>query len=238
MSSDQTMPDTPDETASTTRRYESPLRREQAQQTERKMLDAAHRLLVERGYASMTMAAVATEAGVSSQTVYKVFGTKSALVKRLWDVTLAGDQEPVPLAQRPGMRQIWAEPDPRRKVALLGQTGSGLYGRLGGLYSQLLAGAQSGDADLRELVATSERERRIDIRAVVEHLALVGALRTDISVQRATDIVWVLTAPEPYLRFLDRCGWSQQEFEDWFTHTVAASILADGKAAAQTHEAG
>ena len=67
---------------------------------------------------------------MSSETVQKGFGTKAALAKAVYDVTLVGDDEPVPLRERPEFVAIAAEPDPARKLARLrapsaGRCGSG-----------------------------------------------------------------------------------------------------------------
>lgn len=74
-------------------------------------------MLLAEGWAGTTMTAVAARAGVSAQLLYKTFGTKVALAKRLYDVTLMGDDEPVPLHERPEIAAITAEPDPRRTIA-------------------------------------------------------------------------------------------------------------------------
>ena len=109
------------------------MREEQARQTQLRILDAAHGLLLEQGYTATTMAAVAAAAGVSTQTVYKTFGTKPALVKRLYDVTLVGDDQPVPLADRPEMVAMRAETDPRRFLTGYAVVGRTLVERLGPL---------------------------------------------------------------------------------------------------------
>src|SRR5690242_3466184 len=74
---------------------------ERSRQTRLRILQAAHRLFVERGYGATTVQDVAEGAGVAVQTVYFVFGNKPSLLKELVDVTIAGDDEPVPTMQRP-----------------------------------------------------------------------------------------------------------------------------------------
>ena len=49
------------------------------------------------------MADLAAEAGVSVPLLYKVFGPKPQLVKRIYDVLLAGDVDPEPVAERPAL---------------------------------------------------------------------------------------------------------------------------------------
>ena len=89
-----------------TRKYESELRVEQAGLTRRRILDAAERLLLERGYGEMTVAALADAAGVSAQTIYNSVGAKAAVVKALYDVRLAGDDADVPIRDRPEMLAV------------------------------------------------------------------------------------------------------------------------------------
>src|SRR5919206_1136035 len=94
------------------RSYHSPRRQEQARQTRAAILEAARPLFIERGYAGTSMTDIARAAGVSVKTVEAIFGTKARLLKVLRDVTIAGDDEAVPLAQRPWFREIMEEPDP------------------------------------------------------------------------------------------------------------------------------
>src|SRR5213594_1065909 len=101
-----------------TRRYESPRRREQAAATRREILEAAQRLFERQGYAATTMAAIAADAGVALKTVYVAFETKSGVLRALWHLRLRGDEEDVPVGERPWYREVLAEPDPERQLRL------------------------------------------------------------------------------------------------------------------------
>jgi AcrR family transcriptional regulator len=68
---------------SATRTYHSDLRAEQAEETRRRILDAALRVMV-TGLASLSVPAVAREAGVSVPTVYRHFGTKADLLAEMY----------------------------------------------------------------------------------------------------------------------------------------------------------
>src|SRR4051812_46989984 len=103
------------------RRYESTHRQEQGARTRRAILDAAAKLFVAPGYAATPLTALAAEAGVAVQTVYKAFGSKKALLSALVDVTVAGDDEPLPLAQRQFVADIAALTDARSKLARYAQ---------------------------------------------------------------------------------------------------------------------
>jgi AcrR family transcriptional regulator len=65
------------------RDYRSELRAEQAAETRKRILDATLRVMA-GGVATVSIPAVAREAGVSVPTVYRHFGTKSGLLKALY----------------------------------------------------------------------------------------------------------------------------------------------------------
>jgi len=63
--------------------YESPLRAEQKKATRQRILDAAGRLMEDRGLQEFSFAAIAKEAGVKDRTVYRHFPSKNALIEAL-----------------------------------------------------------------------------------------------------------------------------------------------------------
>ena len=119
--------------ARATRTYDSPLRDEQARLTRRRIVDAAHRMLLEGGYGAMTIAGLAREAGVSVQTVYNAVGGKADIVKAVYDVALAGDDEPMPMSARPIFETIEAAPDGPSCLATYARLGREIFGRVGPL---------------------------------------------------------------------------------------------------------
>src|SRR5215207_3350148 len=123
--------------------YQSPLREEQARETRRRVLGAAEQMFLDQGYGT-SVAAIAQRAGVSAQTVYNAFGTKAALAKRLYDVRSAGDDEPVPMAERPVFQQLAQETDPQQVLRLYAGVGRQIAERVWGLYAVLIAGATGG----------------------------------------------------------------------------------------------
>ena len=100
------------------RPYDATGRRERARQRRRDVVVAAQALFEADGFQATTISAVAQRAGVSAESVYKGFGTKAALAKAVFDFVIAGDDEPIPMAERPESRAIQQEPDVRRKLRL------------------------------------------------------------------------------------------------------------------------
>src|SRR5438046_2772426 len=133
-----------------TRRYESAVRREQAAATRRRILEAAQRLFERDGYTPTTMAAIAEEAGVSLKTVYLAFETKSGVLRALWHLLLRGDEESVPVGERPWFRSVLDEPDPERKLRLNVHNARVVRRRIGGLL-KVVRDAAPAEPEIAEL---------------------------------------------------------------------------------------
>jgi AcrR family transcriptional regulator len=207
------------------RPYDSPLRDEQARLTRRRILQTAHRLLLDGGYGAMTVAGLAREAGVSVQTVYNSVGGKADVVKAVYDVALAGDDEPVRMIERPAFQALLAERNPRRWFVHYAAFARSIVEGTGPLVTLLLAQAAAGDPDLAEFAATIERERAIGTARAAELFASRFSLRAGVTVERAADILWTLTAPEIADRLIRRRGWTPDAYEAWLGTTMADALV-------------
>ncbi|MCO8277946.1 TetR/AcrR family transcriptional regulator [Actinoplanes sp. TRM 88003] len=208
----------------TRRAYDNSRRAEQARLTRRRVLEAARELLIERGPAAVTMRDVAGRAEVSAETVYKTFGTKAALIKDVYDVTLAGDDEPIPMIDRPEIQAVFAASGGRDKLARYAHAARRIAERTAPLLVRLLAGAHGGDPDLAEFRRTTNAERMAGAGGIVRHLAGTGGLRDGLDPARATDIVWTLIAPEVYELLVGERGWTPDEYESWLARALADAI--------------
>lgn len=210
------------------RRYSTALRAEQTALTRRRILTAAGALFVEHGYLGTTLAGIAGAAGVSVQTVYNVVGGKAAVLKAVYDVTLAGDDEPVPMIERPVMRAIIEATDGRtclRRYAVVGR----LIGeRITPLVTMLLAQAATGDPDLRSFADTIEGERSFGASYFARHVAERFGLRPGLDEAAAADILWALTAPDLADRLVRRRAWGWDRYEEWLGTTTADALLGPG----------
>jgi AcrR family transcriptional regulator len=210
------------------RPYDNSGRAAQALATRRRVIAAAHELLLEQGYAATTISQIARRAGVSAETVYKAFGSKAALTKQVYDVALAGDDEPVPMRDRPEIQAMLTEPDPRQKVARYAALARQLGARLGPLLAVLL-GARAADPDLDAFARTTADERLVGTAALVGHLAEAGALRPGLDPERARDLLWALISPELYQLLVVERGWPPEDYERWLAGAIADELL-DGSA--------
>src|ERR1700709_514292 len=97
------------------RPYDSTRRREHAPRNRDAVRDAAQRRFLNDGYTVTTIAAIARDADVSAETIYKSFGTKPALIRGTWERGLPG-RGPVPAPTRSDHMSA-TEHDPRAIIA-------------------------------------------------------------------------------------------------------------------------
>jgi AcrR family transcriptional regulator len=206
------------------RRYESTLRREQAEATRRRILEAAQRLFEQDGYTATTMAGIAAEAGVSLKTVYLVFETKRGLLRAVWHLLLRGDEEAAPVGERPWFHAVLDEPDPERKLRLNIHNARLVRGRLGGLL-KILRDAAPTEPEIAELWARIQAEFYENQRVVVEDLHKRRALRRGLGVDRGTDLLWTFNHPDVYLLLVSERGWTADEHEKWLADLVCSQLL-------------
>lgn len=204
--------------------YDNSAREQAARETRARIVAAARALLLEGGHQAMTVAGLASTAGVSPQTVYNAIGGKAEVVKAVYDVMLAGDDEPVPMSERPAFLAMAQSPDRASFLAAYAGWSRALYERVGPLLGVLLAKGAGGDGTLAGFVATIERERRTGNGHMVAALEAAHGLPAALTADRAVDIVWTLTAPEVADRLIRRCGWSPDAYEQWLSVALQASL--------------
>ena len=163
---------------------------------------------------------------MSKQTVYNSCGSKADLLKRLHDVRLVGDAEPVPFADREDVREVGSRSDPRALLAGYGQLAGKILERLGPVMSVVVAGAEAGDPDLRHHLEVLDSERLIGAQGWADNLASLGALRPGLTVDRARDVIWAINSVQTWDLLVRRRGWSTREFSTWLGVTLAEVLLA------------
>jgi AcrR family transcriptional regulator len=209
-----------------TRTYDNSRRTDAARQTRRAVVTAAREIFIKRGYPATTLTAIAERAGVSVQTVYAQFGNKITVLKDVIDYTVAGDDEPTPVADREWVQQILAEPDPRTKLALHARGVTAIMKRSYRL-DWVLRTAAPVDTDADALWRKAARQRRRGMEQLASHLHERGALRPDLSVAEATDRITTLINPEFYRLTVGERKWKPEQYEAWLTELLIASLLPD-----------
>ena len=204
------------------RRYDSTGRQAQARRNRQAILDAAQRQFLEGGYAATTIAAVAAEAGVSVETVYKAFGGKPGLVRAIYDRGLVGP-EPVPAYRRADeMRE--RETDPRTIMRTWGTIASEVSSVVSPI-ERLVRAAAASDHDMAALLQAHNDLRERRARHHARFLKERGYLREGVSVAQATDILWTCTSDELYDLLVTQRGWSPPRFARFLADFMINALL-------------
>ena len=206
------------------RRYHSPRRQAQAAATRREILEAAGRLFARQGYPPTTMAAIAAEAGVAVKTVYAAFETKGGVLRALWNLTLRGDEEEAPVAERSWYRAVLDEPDPELQLRRNAHNSRLGKERLAGV-AEVIRTAAPTDPEIEALWQRIQVEYRANQREVAASVGAKDALRAGLDIERAADVLWTLNHPDVWQLLVCLSGWTPDEYEQWCADTAVAQLL-------------
>jgi AcrR family transcriptional regulator len=205
------------------RSYDGSGRREQARLRRRAVVAAAAEIFARDGFRATTVAAVAARAGVSPESIYKTFGTKAELAKAVFDVALAGDDELVPVAARPGMDEIRHEPDVRRKITLFAAGLAERHARAATVMILIRDGRHVDDSLTAVWDKTSE-EGLTGMTALGRMLLGTGQLRPGIDLGEVRDVLWNYLSVDAYERLVMQRGWSLEAYARWLAEALIAGL--------------
>jgi AcrR family transcriptional regulator len=200
----------------TSRSYSSPARQEKRNRTQLAILEAAKAVFKARGYSATTMQGVADSAGVSLPTVYLYFRSKSDLIRSLADlVTSSADLS---------IEHVLAETDPKRQLEI----GAGILRALNGrseVVADVLRSASAVDPKVsREWKRWKERHLAA-VGSVARSLAKRKALRRDLDVAIATDILYAIGGPDTFRQLVCERGWTSERYERWLVDAGQRLLL-------------
>jgi AcrR family transcriptional regulator len=211
------------------RRYDSSRRQEQAAQTRRDIVAAAHQVFLDHGYAGATLAGIAQAAGVVVETIYRGFDGKAGLFKAVVEAAVAGGAtraEVTPL-ERPAIQAVIAETDPRRQLRLYAATQPGIHARIGPLYG-VLAEAGASHAELAEVTQQMEQQRLDGLGQFARLLADRGVLRAGLATDEARDLLWTLASHAVHDLLVVQRRWTPDQYRDWLADALADALLDKG----------
>jgi AcrR family transcriptional regulator len=205
------------------RRYTSPVREQSAQRTRGAIVTAALELFVNQGYDATTIDQIAARAQVSKPTVFAV-GSKAQLLKLARDSAIAGDHDPVPMAQRPAYLDIVNAADSEQALRRYAQFSASIASRFSAI-NDVLRQARTSAPELTELWRVSEQERLTGARRIVNVLTEKGPLKAGLDADTAADILWLLTAPEQHQRLVGQRAWTFERYAEWYADTMVRLLL-------------
>jgi len=205
------------------RTYDASGRRARADARRRDVVQAARELFERDGFRLTTIAAVAAQAGVSPESIYKGFGSKAALAKAVFDVALAGDDDPVPVAERPALLAIREEPDVRRKIAIFVDGLVQRLARSAGVQILIRDGRHVDDS-LAPVWQKVNQEGITGMTMLGRQLLDSGGLRADIDLDEVRDVLWNYLAIDHYERLVLSQGWPHDRYAAWLTKAIISTL--------------
>lgn len=212
------------ERAVKTRTYDASKRQARAAENKRAILEAAHARFLADGYARTSIAAVAQDAGVSEDLVYKHFTNKRGLVVEVLNFAVTGEVDSPKVLQQERPREVLAEPDQRRQLRMFAADIAGRIGRARPV-DDVIRSAAEVDPELAKKHRSMHRTRLQNMTAVVESLAAHGPLRDGLDVDSAAATVWLLCGPDTHRKLTEELGWSQERYAAWLHDTLQAELL-------------
>ena len=202
-------------------------RQKKARQTRQRILTAAAELFTRQGYTATTVQQIAERADVAWQTVYSVFGTKAAILSAAFDVAVAGDDEPIPVAERPFAHAIRDAADPREKAGIFAHHLRESAARTAGVVS-VIESAATTDPEIAALWRKLRDQGLHGMTLAARGFRDEGALRPGLTVARAADILWLYLGPWSYRVLVTQRGWTPDEYEAWLADTLYTQVMSNG----------
>ncbi|HEY5179372.1 MAG TPA: TetR/AcrR family transcriptional regulator [Dermatophilaceae bacterium] len=194
------------------------------------VVEAARTLFLDRGYAATTIEAISGLSDVPPATVYRLFSSKLGILKALLDASIAGDDEAIPLQDRPQTRALLADPDPRNQLAGFAGITRDVNSRATIVY-RILVSAAGSDPHAAALLTEYTRQRQQGQGQLARSLARAEALRPELRSRDAADVIHALMSPEVYRLLVTDRGWSPERYEQWLIATLIDQLLPPPTAA-------
>jgi AcrR family transcriptional regulator len=189
----------------------------------RAVVAAARTLFLERGYAATTIEAISNLADVPPATVYRLFASKLGILKALIDTSIAGDDQPLTVQERPNAASLFAESDPIKLLAGCAGITTAINQRTNDVY-RVLVGAAGSDPAAAELLSEIQQQRNRGQGQIAHALDRSRSLRDGVHKRDAGDLIHALMSPEVYrLLVVDR-NWPPEKYQQWLATTLIQQL--------------
>jgi AcrR family transcriptional regulator len=201
------------------RPYHSRVRQRQAEETRRRILEAARSLFESCGYAVTTLEAIAEMAEVSPKTIAAVFGSKGALLAEVIN------PESFNTSVQQLIEELRATVDPLPRLSLVAQITRQAY-EPQARSLELLRTAGAVAPELADLAQQVEARRRQNQTRLIASLHEQRVLRSGLSFEEATDVMWALTSYDFYRMLVVERRWEPERYEMWLAQLLVQNLLA------------
>jgi AcrR family transcriptional regulator len=187
------------------------------------VVGAARTLFLERGYVATTIEAISEHSDVPIATVYRLFSSKLGILKALLDTSIAGDDQPLAVDERPDVASLFSEPDPHKLLAELAGVTTAINHRTTDIY-RVLGSAAASDPAAAELLREIRQQRDRGQGQIARSLARAHALKPGLRERDAGDLIHALMSPEVYRLLVGDRGWTPERYKQWLATTLAQQL--------------
>jgi AcrR family transcriptional regulator len=187
------------------------------------VVDAARALFLERGYVATTIEAISEHSDVPVATVYRLFSSKLGILKALLDTSIAGDDQPLAVDERPDVASLFSEPDPHKLLAGFAGVTTTINERTNDVY-RVLGSAAGSDPAAAELHSEIRQQRDRGQGQIARSLARAHALKPGLRERDAADLIHALMSPEVYRLLVGDRGWTPERYEQWLATTLTQQL--------------
>jgi AcrR family transcriptional regulator len=189
----------------------------------RAVVDAARTLFLERGYVATTVEAISEHSDVPTATVYRLFSAKLGILKALLDISIAGDDQPLAVQERPDVASLFTEPDPHKLLAGLAGVTTAINQRTNDVYLVLMSAAGS-DPAAAELLSEIRQQRDQGQGQIARSLSRAHALKPGLRERDAADLIHALMSAEVYRLLVGDRGWTPERYKQWLATALTQQL--------------
>lgn len=212
-------------TPTTKRPYNARRRRQRAEAergaTQLRVVKAARKLFLAKGYVATTMTEIAKEAGVALQSVYSAGQSKADLLHLVTDLAVAGDEQEVMLLERPGFAAVAGEPDPKRQVEMIAALIAATMERLAPVWVAYREAAAVDSKAAANLLAAHQRRHE----TFAGMIAMLPEERLRRPPEEAVDSAWAIGSIDVFLLLRSIQGWDASRYAEWIRQTLIDQLL-------------
>jgi len=202
------------------RTYDSSRRKAAAEQTRRRILQAARRLFSTHGFDKVTIAELASEAGVAPPTIYAAYRSKSGVLQALLREALFGGR------YEALVKKALASDDPRERIRMAASIARAVHDSAKA-ETALIRGAAALSRELEAMERSGERQRYERQLPTIELLFEQRKSARGLDIHRARDILWALTGRDLYRMLVIERGWSSDAYEEWLADVLERALVRD-----------
>jgi AcrR family transcriptional regulator len=189
----------------------------------RAVVDAARELFLERGYGATTIEAISDRSDVPTATVYRLFSSKLGILRVLLDTSIAGDEQPLAVHERPEVAAALDERDPKALLARLAGVTAAINRRTNDVHHVLMTAADS-DPAAAQLADDVRRQRDRGQGRIARSLARADALKPGLRERDAADVIHAFMSPELYRLLVRDRGWTPERYERWLAEALVQQL--------------